>query len=115
MSVPVRRSTEAALVAAMERLLANEPLTTDGRLTVANLAREALVSRATANRATGILETYREAIIGRKAKPPRSADGLTEPLGRRRAAHNRAQHIQARAMLKKYSNGGRLSCDDDSE
>ena len=48
---PVSRSTEEALRAALARLAAGDAVQSDGRLTVANLAREAGVSRATANRA----------------------------------------------------------------
>jgi hypothetical protein len=49
----------AALEDAMRRLLDGQPQRTDGALTVANLAREAGVSRATANRATEILARFR--------------------------------------------------------
>ncbi|MFE3280704.1 hypothetical protein [Nocardia sp. NPDC059239] len=52
-------TTAAALQKALERLLDGEPTCTDGELTVANLAREAGVSRATANRATAILARLR--------------------------------------------------------
>lgn len=47
--------SEAALRAAMARLLDGRPERTDGALTVSNLAREAGVSRATANRAVDLL------------------------------------------------------------
>ncbi|WP_261563305.1 hypothetical protein [Frankia tisae] len=49
----------AALEDAMRRLLDGQPQRTDGALTVANLAREASISRATANRATEILARFR--------------------------------------------------------
>lgn len=42
----------------MERLVAGRPRVTDGRLTVANLAREAGVGRSTANRATDVLDAF---------------------------------------------------------
>ena len=53
--------SQAALRAAMKRLLDGRPERTDGALTVANLAREAGVSRATANRAGDLLAELRAA------------------------------------------------------
>jgi hypothetical protein len=44
---------------AMARLVAGRPRVTDGRLTVANLAREAGVGRSTANRAVDVLDALR--------------------------------------------------------
>lgn len=61
MTRPVSQKTEGALRAAMKRLLVGTSEHTDGRLTVANLAREADVSRATANRATAVLAEFRAA------------------------------------------------------
>ena len=61
MTRPVSQKTEDALRAAMMRLLEGTSVHTDGRLTVANLAREAGVSRATANRATAVLAEFRGA------------------------------------------------------
>lgn len=61
MTRPVSQKTEDALRAAMMRLLEGTSVHTDGRLTVANLAREAGVSRATANRATAVLAEFRAA------------------------------------------------------
>ena len=61
MTWPVSQKTEGALRAAMKRLLEGSSVHTDGRLTVANLAREAGVSRATANRATAVLVEFRAA------------------------------------------------------
>lgn len=55
----VSAGTESALEEAMQRLLEGRPSRTDGALTIANLAREASVSRATANRATGIIDRFR--------------------------------------------------------
>ena len=55
MTQPVSQKTEDALRVAMKRLLDGTSVHTDGRLNVANLAREAGVSRATANRATAVL------------------------------------------------------------
>lgn len=45
----------------MKRLLAGRPERTDGALTIVNLAREAGVSRATANRAGDLLAEFRAA------------------------------------------------------
>ena len=61
MTRPVSQKTEDALRAAMMRLLEGTSENSDGRLTVANLAREAGVSRATANRATAVLAEFRAA------------------------------------------------------
>ena len=62
MTLPVSRTTEEALRQALARLIDGCPTRTDGRLTVANLAREAGMSRATANRATAIVAACRDAI-----------------------------------------------------
>lgn len=61
MTWPVSQKTEDALRAAMKLLLEGASEHTDGRLSVANLAREAGVSRATANRATAVLAEFRAA------------------------------------------------------
>ena len=61
MTRPVSEKTEDVLRAAMKRLLEGTSVHTDGRLNVANLAREAGVSRATANRATAVLAEFRAA------------------------------------------------------
>ena len=58
---PLELKSEAALRAAMKRLLAGRPERTDGALTIVNLAREAGVSRATANRAGDLLAEFRTA------------------------------------------------------
>jgi hypothetical protein len=55
----VSAETASALEEAMQRLLEGRPSRTDGALTIANLAREAGVSRATANRATDIIDRFR--------------------------------------------------------
>ena len=61
MSQPVSQAIEEPLRAAMQRLLEGASEPTEGRLTVANLAREAGVSRATANRASAVLAEFRAA------------------------------------------------------
>jgi acyl transferase domain-containing protein len=63
MTRPVSQKTEDALRAAIKRLLDGTSVHTDGRLNVANLAREAGVSRATANRATVVLAEFRTAEV----------------------------------------------------
>jgi hypothetical protein len=59
---PVSPETEAVLRDAMGRLLTGRPIRTDGRLTVTNLAAEAGVARATANRATSVLEVFKTGV-----------------------------------------------------
>ncbi|WP_328973515.1 hypothetical protein [Streptomyces sp. NBC_00239] len=54
----VSAASEAKLREAMARLLAGEPLHTDGALTKENLAREAKVSHATVHRAEDILAEW---------------------------------------------------------
>jgi len=63
--VTVSPSTEAALRAAMQRLLTGQPERTDGRLTKNNLHTEAGVSRATMNRATSLLTEWDAAVASR--------------------------------------------------
>jgi len=55
----VSAGTASALEEAMQRLLEGRPSRTDGALTIANLARAAGCSRATANRATDIIDRFR--------------------------------------------------------
>jgi len=98
---PVSAETERRLTAALARLLAGEQILTDGRLTVANLAREAEVARATANRAGAVVAVLRQAMADRRAAVPpmtlRSGD--SEEQARRANEHILAQHIQLRALL----------------
>ncbi len=100
MTISVSAFTETALRAAMARLLAGQAATTDGRLTVTNLAAEAGVSRATANRATVLLEEFQAAVRalrGTAPCPPREA-GATELQVAREATHVLAQQVQALAL-----------------
>ena len=101
MTVPVSPSTEQALRAAMQRLLSGAAVRTDGRLTVVNLAIEAGVSRATANRATAVLAEFRSAVAGRRAREARVEAAFAGAGEESRNAHILAQHIQARALHKK--------------
>jgi hypothetical protein len=66
---PVSAATLTSLRDAMARLLADRSEHTDGRLTVANLAREAGVCRATANRAETVLNEFRTALRDRRRLP----------------------------------------------
>lgn len=98
MTVPVSTSAEHALRAAMQRLLSGSAVRTDGRLTVVNLAIEAGVSRATANRATAVLAEFRSAAASRRARGGRAEAAPTGAAEESRNAHILAQHIQARAL-----------------
>ncbi|SJM35260.1 hypothetical protein [Mesorhizobium delmotii] len=100
---PVSATTEQALSEAMARLFDGCPRVTDGRLTVANLAVEAGVSRATANRALKVLKVFRQAVI--ETRLWRDAEG--QPMGATRAEQERravndilAQHHQVRALCE---------------
>lgn len=61
----VSAQTSQALRQAMARLLDGRPVRCDGALTIANLAREAGVSRATANRDRNLVTAFRQAIAAR--------------------------------------------------
>jgi hypothetical protein len=100
---PVSATTEQALSEAMARLLDGCPRMTDGRLTVVNLAVEAGVSRATANRASKVLEVFRKAVIESRVR----RDAQDQPVGASRAEQERravndilAQHQQVRALCE---------------
>ncbi|MGW2229452.1 hypothetical protein [Streptomyces formicae] len=69
--MPVSAATEAKLREAMDRLLAGEPLHTDGALTKENLAREAKVSHATVHRAEAIVAEWNAKV----ARPVRRTPG----------------------------------------
>ncbi|MFB6877875.1 hypothetical protein [Streptomyces sp. NPDC056323] len=56
--MPVSAATATKLQEAMQRLLADEPIRTDGALTKENLAREAGVSHATVHRAENNLAEW---------------------------------------------------------
>lgn len=63
--------TAEALRDAMTRLLADRPQHTDGRLTKANLGREAGISHATLHRAKTILAEWDTALATREFNPTR--------------------------------------------
>lgn len=100
---PVSATTEQALSEAMARLFDGCPRVTDGRLTVVNLAVEAGVSRATANRALKVLAVFREALIEARSR----RDAEDQPMAASRAEQERravnnilAQHHQVRALCE---------------
>ena len=101
MTTPVSTATEKALRDAMESLLARQTVKTDGRLTVINLAIEAGVSRATANRADAVLSEFRRRVAAFKEEVERPAETIRESfLNESRNAHILAQHIQVLALFK---------------
>lgn len=117
MTKPIGTAAETALRQAMERLLAGRPTLTDGRLTVANLAREAGLSRASVYRAAAILEAFRERVRERSAHdltPAARRDRIAaleaelaalqtqardEQRALRARVHAMAQRIQALTLL----------------
>ena len=101
MTAPVSHATEEALREAMARLLAGRPVKTDGRLTVVNLAIEAGVSRATANRAVGLLVDFRRAVAALRVRGPSAESARAGVEEESRNEHILAQHIQARALHAK--------------
>src|SRR5208337_834056 len=68
---PVSAHSQTMMQEAMARLVAGRPRVTDGRLTVVNLAREAGVGRATANRAVDVLAEFHRAAarVARRRDP----------------------------------------------
>ncbi len=111
MTPPISQKTEGALRSAMKRLLEGTSVHTDGRLTIANLAREAGVSRATANRATVVLGEFRAAearfrsgsVAGLKARIRKLEAELRAARGGELAelrvtVKALAQHIQSLAL-----------------
>jgi hypothetical protein len=100
---PVSHTTEQALRAALTRLASGNALQTDGQLTVANLAREAGVSRATANRAPSILLDLRDMAKAQKPKEaehPRCPE-VHEERNQPAIDDLVAQHVQVRALLSR--------------
>ncbi|MDJ0418863.1 hypothetical protein [Rhodococcus opacus] len=113
----VSTATEQALESALDRLLSGQPLRTDGALTIAGLAREADVSRATANRATRTLKRLRAATATSENHNGTNPESLRQRIrtlekelaarmrrengevaALRQRAHILAQHVQALAL-----------------
>jgi DNA-binding transcriptional regulator YhcF (GntR family) len=99
---PVSVETECKLRAALARLVTGDAIPSDDRLSVANLAREAGVSRATANRAGAVLAELREAAaLAKAAATPTPVErGEDEERSRRAGENILAQHVQVRALLR---------------
>jgi RIO-like serine/threonine protein kinase len=102
---PVSARCGAMLREAMARLVAGRPRVTDGRLSVANLAREAGVGRSTANRAVDVLDALHKAAA--KVPRPRAPEADTAAVRSRDAAeiadlkatvNQLAQQVQRMAM-----------------
>jgi len=97
---PVSAQTEAALRAALARLVEGRPTRTDGHLSAANLAREAGLARATVHRATTILTELKAVQSVDRAGPlPPQRGVLQAERTRQEAEHLQAQHLQVRALL----------------
>jgi len=90
---PVSTETERRLRGALARLVARGEV-----LSVANLARQAGVSRATANRAVAVRAELREAAAGRQGAAPAAIDSgeQSQTIGE----NILAQHVQVRALLR---------------
>ncbi|PCI43161.1 MAG: hypothetical protein COB49_12645 [Alphaproteobacteria bacterium] len=100
MRVPVGRKNEKVLREALDRLITGRSERTNGRLTVANLAREAGLSRATANRADTVLVEFRRAVAAKanRQKPQQSVKYKVRE--QRDFQHVLNQHVQARAIYQ---------------
>jgi hypothetical protein len=92
--------SEAALRAAMARLLDGRPERTDGALTVSNLAREAGVSRATANRAVGLLAEFRAAEARHRRSSPRALKERVRALEAELRAVRGAETAELRGLVR---------------
>ncbi|MES0029795.1 hypothetical protein [Mesorhizobium sp. M0040] len=92
--------SEAALRAAMARLLDGRPERTDGALTVANLAREAGVSRATANRAVDLLAAFRAAEARHRRSSPQALKDRVRSLEAELRAMRGAEMAELRALTR---------------
>ncbi|MEV6867616.1 hypothetical protein AB0M44_42335 [Streptosporangium subroseum] len=98
----VTEQAAAALQAAMERLLTGEPDRSDGALTVASLAREAGVSRATAYRVGEVLQRFRQRVDERASGPDVPAtlrERIHELTGELREAR-RARHEEIQGLRR---------------
>ncbi|MFB9981578.1 hypothetical protein ACFSQQ_27950 [Mesorhizobium kowhaii] len=90
--------SEAALRAAMARLLDGRPERTDGVLTVSNLAREAGVGRATANRAVDLLAEFRAAEARHRRTSPQALKDRVRSLEAELRAVRGAEMAELRAL-----------------
>ncbi len=92
--------SEAALKAAMARLLDGRPERTDGALTVSNLAREAGVGRATANRAVDLLAEFRAAEARHRRSSPQALKDRVRSLEAELRAVRGAEMAELRALTR---------------
>jgi|SRR5216683_3577535 len=92
--------SEAALRAAMARLLDGRPERTDGALTISNLAREAGVSRATANRAVDLLAEFRAAEARHRRSSPQALKDRVRSLEAELRAVRGAEMAELRALTR---------------
>jgi hypothetical protein len=92
--------SEAALRAAMARLLDARPERTDGALTVSNLAREAGVGRATANRAVDLLAEFRAAEARHRRSSPQALKDRVRSLKAELRAVRGAELAELRALTR---------------
>ena len=100
---PISAATDLALREAMARLLTGCPRVTDGRLTVVNLAIEAGISRATANRASEVLDAFRQSVAesrGRCNAGVQQNETARAEQERRATKNVLAQHRQVRALCQ---------------
>ena len=96
----VSAQTEAALRAALARLVEGRATKTDVSLSAANLAQEAEVARATVHRAVAILAELRTLQNVDQARPsPPERSVLMAERARQETEHLQAQHLQVRALL----------------
>lgn len=92
--------SEAALRAAMARLLDGRPERTDGALTISNLAREAGVSRATANRAVDLLVEFRAAEARHRRSSPQALKDRVRSLEAELRAVRGVEMAELRALTR---------------
>ena len=92
--------SEAALRAGMARLLDGRPERIDGALTVSNLAREAGVSRATANRAIDLLAEFRAAEVRHRRSSPQALKERVRFLEAELRAVRGAEMTELRALTR---------------
>lgn len=98
---PVSAETECRLREALARLVTGDAIVAGSLPSIAKLAREAGVSRATANRAVAVLAELREASMLVKNASSRSARCCESvEQSRRNGANILAQHVQVRALLR---------------
>lgn len=97
--MPVSAITSAKLREAMARLLAGEPLHSDGALTKENLAREAQVSHASVHRAENILAEWNARIPQPVLRTPGEVqrdETIAELKGKLRKASQKATELQSK-------------------